>query len=106
MKKDPLLLHLMFKYWDMVYVGDKTHEFRPYTDYWRKRINCRDQLILVRGFPKNNVPNILVDIIFPQVVRFDDLPDYAKVLFDGVPHKNFYDIEFEIKKFNLGSVQG
>ena len=53
-------------YWfDKIECGEKTHEYRSHTTYWTKRINKLnkgDTITFSRGYTKNRLQAVIVDI--------------------------------------------
>ena len=97
-KSKPLILHLKYKYWQMIRDGEKTHEYRAVKPYWVKRIKDQSELILIPGYNNCNSLDIHAKIKSISVINWTELPKHAKDLFCSDPANDYFDIEFEVKK--------
>ena len=94
MSDNQLILHLKYKYFDMVECGEKFVEYREFKPYWISRIHMQTKLTLVPGYNLDNCWDLDADITRIHVVSFDSLPDYVRVEFKGKEKSEFFAIEF------------
>lgn len=95
-KQDPLILHLKYKYYEMIRSGEKTHEYRQLKPYWNSRIHGQKELILVPGYGNCNSLDLHAKIKNIRIIDWEELPDYAKEEFGYLAYSNWFDIEFEV----------
>ena len=74
------ILHLVLKrkYFERIYKGTKTTEYRDFSKYWQKRIQGKDytHIRFQLGYTKNP-PTMLVEIHDRNVVEYKDDLAYA-----------------------------
>ena len=74
------VLHLVLrrKYFERIYNGTKTTEYRDFSKYWQKRIEGKDytHIKFQLGYTKNP-PTMLVEIHDRNVVEYKDDLAYA-----------------------------
>ena len=95
---NPLILHLKYKYYDMILSGEKTTEYRECKPYWIKRLEGKKEIIFVPGYNLDNSLNKKATITNVHFVSFEQLPKYAQNEFKDSKHKYFIAIYFEIKR--------
>jgi len=82
----------------MVRSGNKTVEYREKKPYWDSRIKGKKEIIFCPGYSLDNCFDLKAEIISVSVIKFIDLPVYAKKLFSGSFNKEFYAIKFKLKE--------
>lgn len=96
MKDNQLILHLKYKYYDMIRNGEKTVEFREAKPYWIKRIKNKTEVILVPGYVLDNSMDLKAKIEYIDYYCFADLPEHAKENFSKSSYDNFIAIHFKL----------
>ena len=86
------ILHLVLKrkYFERIYNGTKTTEYRDFSKYWQKRIQGKDytHIRFQLGYTKNP-PTMLVEIHDRNVVEYKDDLAYAFDLGKIIEVKNY-----------------
>ena len=74
------ILHLVLKrkYWERIYNGIKTTEYRDLTPYWSKRLEGKNftHIKFQLAYSKNP-PTMLVEILDRNIVDYKDKKSYA-----------------------------
>jgi hypothetical protein len=74
------ILHLVLKreYWERIYEGTKTTEYRDFTSYWQKRLEGKyfTHIKFQLAYSKNP-PTMLVEVKDRNVVEYKDDLAYA-----------------------------
>ena len=92
----PLIIHLKYKYYDMIHNGEKSVEFREAKPYWIKRIKDKKEIIFVPGYGNDSFYNLKAIITYIDYYCFADLPTYAKELFRKSSYDSFIAIHFKL----------
>ena len=74
------ILHLVLKrkYWERIYEGTKTTEYRDFTKYWQKRIEGKHYThIKFQLAYSKNPPTMLVEVHDRNVIEYNDELAYA-----------------------------
>ena len=95
---NPLILHLKYKYYDMIHNGEKTVEFREAKPYWIKRIRKwnKKEIILVPGYVLDNSMDLKAKVDYIDFYCFADLPEYVKENFSKSLYDSFIAIHFKL----------
>jgi len=96
MTDDLLILHLKYKYYDMICSGEKTVEFREAKPYWIKRIKDKKRVVFCPGYFLDNSMDLKAKIEYIDYYCFADLPEYAKECFSISPYDSFIAIHFKL----------
>lgn len=94
---NPLILHLKYKYYNMIKKGEKKVEYRVKKPYWDRRLKDRKEIIFVPGYVVDNSWDLKASIVGVDVVSFFNLPDYVKKEFANSSENEFYAIKFKLK---------
>ena len=90
-----LFLHIKEKYYNMIAEGKKTHEYRIVKGFWNKRLSKNfTHIAFLSGYPCNNKPYLLCKKEKIDVLRFKELPEYAREEFVDFETSLFFDISF------------
>lgn len=94
---NPLILHLKYKYYQMILDGEKTVEYREYKPYWKNRIKNQKQLILVPRYNNGSDIDLNANITKIEIIPYSDLPLYAQKEFMYSAYSHYFSIKFELK---------
>jgi hypothetical protein len=97
-KVNPLIIHLKYKYYDMIKSGVKTVEYRECKPYWTSRLKNKTEIVFCPGYNLDNSLDIKADILGVDTVRWQDLPSYARDEFRLSEYIYFYAISFKVKE--------
>ena len=74
------ILHLVLKrkYWERIYNGTKTVEYRDFSKYWQKRLEGKNftHIKFQLAYSKNP-PTMLVEILDRNIVDYKNKKSYA-----------------------------
>jgi hypothetical protein len=97
-KVNPLIMHLKYKYYDMIKSGVKTVEYRECKPYWTSRLKNKTEIIFCLGYIHDNCWDIKADIIGVDVLEYGELPKYVQHYFIDSKYEYFYAIKFKKQK--------
>ena len=63
------------KYFERIFNGTKTIEYRDFTKYWKKRIEGKHYTHI--KFPFKNPPTMLVEVLDRNIVDYKGVKSYA-----------------------------
>ena len=89
------ILHLVLKrkYWERIYNGTKTVEYRDFSKYWQKRLEGKNftHIKFQLAYSKNP-PTMLVEILDRNIVDYKGVKSYAFNLGKITEVKNYKDL--------------
>ena len=86
--------HVTNEIYELIKSGNKTHEYRDFSEYWKDRlskINEPTDARIVRGYTKDRIPIRIIDIaVIPRdAIDVEAYRDFIKTM-------HCYDIEFKL----------